>query len=55
MEGNVDKEDIYGRISCDDEDLQAIAISTDKKDSNLSDKYDMILASTIYVDWQAFN
>lgn len=51
----IDRWDIYDRVTCDEINLLDIVITTDKKDSELSDKYDMILVSVTYVDWQAFN
>ena len=55
MNKNVGIWDIYDRISYNEGNLLDIVIDTNKEEPNLAYKYDIILVSVMYVDWQAFN
>ncbi|MDE6052719.1 MAG: hypothetical protein K2G55_02935 [Lachnospiraceae bacterium] len=51
----VDRWDIYDRVTYEEVNLLDIVINSYKRDSDLSDKYDMILVGVTYAAWQAFN
>ena len=55
MNKNVGIWDIYDRISYNEENLLDIVTDIYIKEPNLSYKYNMILMSVTYVDWQTFN
>lgn len=55
MNKNVGIWDIYDRISYNEGNLLDIVTDIYKKDPNLSYKYNVILMSVTYIDWQAFN
>lgn len=51
---SVDRESLYGRVSGDDESILCIVMDTQSESPELSDNYDIILGSTMYVVWQIF-